>query len=127
MDRVNYWEFPGFENIYLEDSYLLDLRTNSQIEALVEAVLRESHPAYTPPKMGEQYSYKNIVIAFLGVKQYRWLEKKMAPTRDPDGQTDFGNIDELYALNGKYYMSGGWGRIEIVSDPPTVAYPSPSA
>jgi hypothetical protein len=127
MDRVDYWNFPGFEDIYLEDSYLLDLQTNSQVVARVEAVLKESHPAYSPPKSGEQYAYKDILIIFPNVESYRWLGKKMTPTRDPDGRIDYGNIDELYSLKGKYYMAGDWGKIEIVSDPPTVSYAQSAA
>ena len=122
MDRIDYWKFQGFENLYLEDSHLLDLHTDSQVEARVEAVLRESHPDYHGPKPGEQYAYKNIVIAFPNLRNYRWLEKKMVPTRDPDGGIDYGNIDEFYRSNERYFMSGDWGTIEIDSDPPIVRY-----
>jgi hypothetical protein len=122
MQRVDYWQFLGFENIYLEDSYLLDLKTNSRIEALVEAVLRESHPLYAPPRPGEQYCYNDIRIIFPEVREYRWLEKRMTPIRDPDGHVDYGNIDELYLLDSKYYMSGEWGKLEIDSRPPVVEY-----
>lgn len=122
MNRVDYWDFPGFENIYLEDSYLLSLVTNSQIDAHVEAVLRENHPLYIPPKPTEQYSYRHLIIRFPRVREFRWISKQMKPIRDPDGGVDYGNIDELYRLDGKYHMRGDWGHLEVTSDPPIVVY-----
>jgi hypothetical protein len=67
MDRVDYWNFPGFEDIYLEDSYLLDLQTNSQVVARVEAVLKNRIPRTRLPNRG-QYAYKDILIIFPNVE-----------------------------------------------------------
>ena len=120
MDRIDYWKFQGFENLYLEDSDLLGLDTDSQVEARVEAVLRESHPDYHEPKPGEQYAYKNIVIVFPNLRNYRWLKKKMVPARGPDGGVDYGNIDEFYCSNGRYFLTGDWEKIEIDSEPPVL-------
>ncbi len=63
--RLDYFNFPGFENIYLEDSYVLEIKTNStSVEILLEAVLTEQHSLYTNPKNDEQYCYKKSCNSF---------------------------------------------------------------
>ncbi|SKB11761.1 hypothetical protein PL11201_180015 [Planktothrix sp. PCC 11201] len=49
MDRLNYWQLPGLENIYLEDSYVLGIKTDTSIEFFLEAILTENHSLYTSP------------------------------------------------------------------------------
>jgi hypothetical protein len=115
----NYWTFFGFENVYLEDSYLLNVQiNNSSIEFLVETVLTENHPLYTHPLPNEQYCYKKYKIKFPYVRDYQWINKKMTPIHNPDGSVDYGNIDEFYLKNKKYHILGEWGELEIVSEPP---------
>ena len=36
MERLNYWQLPGFENIYLEDSYVLSINANISIQILLK-------------------------------------------------------------------------------------------
>lgn len=126
MSRIDYPLFPGFEDLYLEDSYLLGIETNSAVDMLVEAVLRETHPMYTPPKPGERYSYRTLVIHFPEVKSVEWINKRMTPTRDPDGSVDYGNIDEFHLMDGRYHIKGDWGELAIVSAPPQVLEPTAS-
>jgi hypothetical protein len=53
--RLDYCDFQGFENIYLEDSYVLEIKTNStSVEILLEAIMTEQHSLYTNPKNDEQ-------------------------------------------------------------------------
>lgn len=119
MERLNYWQFPGFENVYLEDSYVLSFnKTDSSVEIPIEAVLTETHPLYAPPLPGEQYCYRQMTIRFFLPQTYNFVLKKMTPIRDPDGSIDYGNIDEFFLENGKYYLNGEWGDLTIVSEPP---------
>lgn len=60
MERLNYWQFPGFENIYLEDSYVLSINDKTSIQILLEAVLTENHSLYTQPLPEEQYCYRRM-------------------------------------------------------------------
>jgi hypothetical protein len=120
MSRVEYHEFPGFESIYLEDSYVLDIRTNSCIEFEVEAALLQSHPLCTKPREGEQYCYRTLSIRFDNVREYSWVEKHMRPIDDPVFGVDYGNIDFFFLEDGRYHIGGEWGALVIVSDVPTV-------
>jgi hypothetical protein len=118
MQRLNYWQFPGFENVYLEDSYVLAIKAKASVEILIEAVLTENHPLYTSPLPGEQYCYRQMTIKFFLPQTYNLVLKKMTPIPAPDGSIDYGNIDEFFLDAGKYYINGEWGELTIVSAPP---------
>lgn len=50
-----YWSIPGFEDLYLEDSWVLDITARPGVlEVVVDLVLRESHLSYKPPLTGER-------------------------------------------------------------------------
>lgn len=119
MERLNYWQLPGFENIYLEDSYVLSINANTiSIQILLEAVLTENHPLYTPALSGEQYCYRQMTVYFPHPQTYDWFLKKISAIADPDGSLDYGNIDDFFMADDKYYLRGEWGELTIVSDPP---------
>jgi hypothetical protein len=118
MERLNYWQFPGFENIYLEDSYVLSINTKISIQILLEAVLTENHSLYTQPLPGEQYCYRRMTVIFPHPQTYDLVLNNISPVADPDGSVDYGNIDEFFMADGKYYLRGEWGELTIVSDPP---------
>ncbi len=45
--QVNYYEFEGFENIFLEDSFILDLKITPLIFTIdLEIVLTKNHFLY---------------------------------------------------------------------------------
>ena len=121
--RLDYFNFEGFENIYLEDSYVLEIKTNStSVEILLEAVLTEQHSLYTNPRENEHYCCKKIVIHFPDVEGVIWIDRKMIPNTDANGEIDFGNIDEFYLENDFYRLSGEWGELKIKSAKPTIEY-----
>ena len=69
----NYWDLPGFENVYLEDSWVTGINaTPGNVFIEVDLVLREKHPAYSPPRHGEQYCYHPATIRFEGVSALSW-------------------------------------------------------
>jgi hypothetical protein len=114
MERVPYYQIPGLEHVYLEDSYVLDVRTSpASVEFSLLVVLREQHPLYSPPLPGEQYCYRNGVLRFANIRRVEWIEKSMAPSTDATGAVDYGNIDEFYEIDEHYYLSGDWGRLEV--------------
>jgi hypothetical protein len=120
MERLNYWQFPGFENIYLEDSYVLSINDKTSIQILLEAVLTENHSLYTQPLPEEQYCYRRMSVNFPHPQTYDLVLNNISPIADPDGSVDYGNIDEFFMADGKYYLTGEWGELTIVSDPPTL-------
>ena len=121
MLRVPYSQFSGFENVYLEDSYVLDIHINpSSVEFLLLVVINEQHPLYSPPECNEQYCFRKGMLRFPNVARLAWLEKSMKPYTDATGSVDYGNIDEFY-LAGEYYnLRGDWGSLEIKSSPPSL-------
>jgi hypothetical protein len=124
MDRLNYWQLPGLENIYLEDSYVLGIKTDTSIEFFLEAILTENHPLYTSPLPGEQYCYRSITLKFPHPQTYNLTLNKMLPIVDPDGTWDYGNIDEFFLENQTYHLIGEWGELTIVSDSPIIEFDS---
>ncbi len=115
-----YYKLSGFEDIYLEDSWVFDVKTNEHfVEILIEAVLTEKHHLYQVPKPDEQYCYKNGRILFLHPTRVRWIKKIMKPNPpDKDGSIDYGQIDYFAYENNKYKLEGSWGELEIISQEP---------
>jgi len=119
MERVPYYELAGLEHVYLEDSYVLDIRTGlASVEFSLSVVLAEQHPLYIAPLPGEQYCYRSGMLRFRSVERVEWVERSMTPYTDSTGAVDYGNIDEFYLTDGHYCLSGDWGRLEIKSSPP---------
>lgn len=124
MPRIEYQNFPGFDQVYLEDSFVLGIETTQHsAELMLEVVLRERHPLYQHPKAGEQYSYRRGSIRFPGAVDVRWIRASIRPSVDAAGDVDFGNIDALYRESGKYGILGDWGELAIVSDAPEIEFP----
>jgi hypothetical protein len=121
MERLNYWQLPGFENIYLEDSYVLSIiNAKISIQILLEAVLTENHPLYTPALSGEQYCYRQMTVNFPHPQTYDLVLNNIKAIADPDSSVDYGNIDDFFMADDKYYLRGEWGELTIVSDPPQI-------
>lgn len=119
IDRIEYFDFPGFENIYLEDSYLLGVTEDeTEIRFLLEVVLSNQHSKYSAPRTGEQHCYKRGEIVFQNVTKKGWNRKSMIPIADPSGEPDFGNIDVFIQQNGVYQIAGEWGEIYITGSKP---------
>ena len=121
MERVPYYQFEGFEHVYLEDSYVLDVRASpSSVEFSLLVVLTEQHPLYSPRLRDEQYCYRSGLLRFPNVRRVEWIEKSMIPFTDATRAVDYGNIDEFYRTDDHYYLSGDWGKLEVESSPPSL-------
>jgi hypothetical protein len=119
----DYWNIPGFEGIYLEDSWVLDITARPGIlELVVDLVLRESHPLFEPPLAGEQYCHRRGVVRFNGVSSLRWEGQGAAPAIDATGERDHGSVDVLRATNDAYMVEGDFGHIVVASTPPSVEF-----
>ena len=50
MKKTQYYDLPELKHLYLEDSFVLDIKEeNNYVEFLIEAVLSEEHPLYKTP------------------------------------------------------------------------------
>lgn len=121
--KSNYFDIKDFENVYLEDSWVLKIKTDSDTaEFLLDVVLTENHPLYTQPKQNEQYCFKRAAINFSEVTAVIWIEVNMIAFTGAAGEIDFGNIDS-FIYDGEYYnLSGDWGELKIQSGKPTIKF-----
>lgn len=110
----NYFEWEGFEALYLEDSYVLGISEEEEIITFyVEAVLTEKHPLYKAPNEDEQYCYKRGRIVFENIKERNWVSRSQLEFVDSESDADLGNIDSLKLDNNRYNLSGDWGELEL--------------
>lgn len=116
---TSYWSLPGFEDLYLEDSWILAIESaESSLNLVVEFVLRESHPKYRAPREGEMYCYQRGRIRFEKVSALSWTGRKTVPAVDAGGEPDLGGFDEFEVAGNDFVLSGDFGRIELRASRP---------
>ncbi len=121
MATKKYYELTGLDGVYLEDSFLLDVRqVRNTIEFFLDVVLRESHNNYQPPQAGEQYCYRRAHLVFRDVVRANWTDLSFVGALDGDEETDFGNIDEFIIRDGNFCLAGEWGQVQITSKAPEI-------
>lgn len=119
--RREYWDLPGMANLYLEDSWVVDIREGgATLTFVVQFVLTEQHANYRPPREGERYCYAFGTLTFPAVTDVSWLERHNARSVDAQGKTDLGNIDVLFEQGGRYHLEGDWGVVEVESQAPVI-------
>ena len=118
---IPYNEFPGFEHIYPEDSFVLSCdETDAEIVFSIDLVLTSTHPSYTPAKPGERYCYRFGKLSFGKPSSVIWTRKEFQPGIDANGEIDFGNIDWMMREGDVYHLAGLWGDVKIKSELPTI-------
>ena len=110
----NYTELPGFEHVYLEDSWVLGIEEGTgSLRFRLDAVLTPGHPRYAAPAAGEQHCYVSAVLAFDGVAEIRWLSRSGEVAVDASGETDLGHVDSLVHDGDRFSIEGDWGAVEV--------------
>jgi hypothetical protein len=128
MERANYTEFEGgFNQVVLEESFVLNVKTTmSFVEIPMNFAVNENYPLYTPPEIDPelepdeqpQYTYRRGRIFFPNMEEVRW-QSRIQPYIDPaSGSVDYGAIDYFYRMDGRYYLAGYWGEMDLISGPP---------
>ncbi|NJL84316.1 MAG: hypothetical protein HC890_17860 [Chloroflexaceae bacterium] len=121
MNHLNYWKLPGFENIFLEDSYVFKIGSTSNLmDLIVEAVLTEAHPQYHPPLPKEQYCYREMILSFPFPQKYLLILSNIKAAKSADNSLDYGGIDKFYRNGDVYCLNGDWEELIIVCDRPTL-------
>lgn len=116
-----YWDLPNLTEIYLEDSWVLNVVAEPATLAFkMEFVLREGHPNYRPPKLGEQYCYMPGLLIFPRVTSLSWEGPSVRPAVDATGEEDYGSVDEFRVEDGGYRLIGDFGDIRVSSAAPEV-------
>ena len=122
---TGYEELPGFEHLYLEDSWVLGVHeSGDELRFDIEVVLTENHPDWLPPKLGELYAYKRVALVFRKPREVTWLERMTGPPAvDASGEIDYGHIDVFRWAGSTFDLQGEWGRVRVHGDPPVVIDP----
>jgi hypothetical protein len=116
-----YHELPNLDDLYLEDSWVLEVQeTPDEVRFRLDAVLRETHPKWSPPKNDEVYAYLPLSLVFPGKVRVDWVEHRMKPVLGPNDEVDYGNIDSFEWEPRFFELEGEWGHVRIESDPPLV-------
>jgi len=114
----SYYKWHDFKNVYLEDSFVLEIdETDDELSFILEVVLTENHPLYTPPNSDKQYCYKKGEIVFQELQSVKWINRNTRPFIDANGSEDYGNIDFFTLSPEGYHLSGDWGEIVVKSSP----------
>jgi hypothetical protein len=112
-----YYEIPGLEHIYLEDSFVLGVSVlPGLVDLLLDVVLREGHCEYREPDIGQQYCFRRGALRFRGVVDFRWRMPEGRPALDASGDTDYGGLDEFVIEGAFRRLVGEIGEIAIVCE-----------
>lgn len=111
---TNYSEVGALSSVYLEDSYVLDIaEAPGELRFKMEVVLTEQHPAYRPPKPGEQYCYADGWLVLPSVTRTEWESRSTQRYTDATGEEDLGNIDFLERRDDHWWIGGDWGEVRV--------------
>lgn len=113
-----YFNWPCFTHIYLEDSFVLEIiKTKNRLSFIMDFVLLENHSNYEKPKINEQYCYKKGALNFDNVSILNCEANSFFNGyTDANNEKDYGNIDVLYKENEVYKIFGDWGEAQVVCD-----------
>jgi hypothetical protein len=115
----SYAEFPELAHVYLEDSYVLEIReTEASVTFVLDAVLTPGHPGWAEPGPDEQHCYVPATLTLAGATEVRWLRRSARTYRDATGATDLGNIDRLVLDGDHYEVAGDWGDVWVFAATP---------
>ncbi|CAA0113597.1 Uncharacterised protein [Halioglobus japonicus] len=105
-----------FNGIDLNDSFVLGwTHEDDQLSFELEASIWPASEYYSKPKDGEYTCYRKAALKFTSVKSINGLKPiELVPsTNDPDGSTDYGNIETLCQTENGFNLSGDFGSVNI--------------
>ena len=124
-----YPSFPGFENISLEDSYVLDIVVHPAVLIFkLDVLLLPDHPEHRAPAPGERACFRQATVVFSSVRDLHWTgQSVIKPAIDASGSADYGSVDSLTRVDNNYKILGDWGEINLQSDAPSLSiHPAPT-
>jgi hypothetical protein len=119
---LDYEMLPGFEDLYLEGSFVLDIvEDEGWVKFVLNAALRPRHPHYERPPAAQAHCYRRLQVTFRELRKTTWFARSELVYTDADGRKDHGCIDSFTAEpDGSYVLEGDWGGVAIESASPTV-------
>ncbi|WP_159072311.1 hypothetical protein [Streptomyces sp. CMB-StM0423] len=123
--RADYTSLPGFEQISLEDSYVLDIEVHpGALTIKLDLLLLPDHPEHRAPLPGERACFRPATITFSPMQAVHWVGQGAPPATDASGTPDFGSVDSMTRIDDGYQILGDWGEINLQSTMPTLAIQS---
>lgn len=114
---VAYYELPGLEQIYLEDSFVLGVEIlPGTVKIQLDVVLREGHPSYVAPSADEQYCFRKGALRLEEVSEVTWRMPTGPPAVDASGDTDYGGIDSYEVDDSVHRIIGEIGELNVTCD-----------
>lgn len=109
-----YYELPGLEQIYLEDSFVLGVEIlPGSVRVRLDVVLREGHASYVAPGVDEQYCFRKGVLRFEDVSEVTRRMPTGPPAVDASGDTDYGGIDRYEVEDSVHRIMGEIGELTV--------------
>ncbi len=103
------------QDILFESSYVLALTVLPYTLTLrMDFALTPEHPLYTPPNPNEQECYVRGTISITGFERLTWETTGILPSRDAEGESDHGNLDEFTREHGRWTLACDAGVIKVV-------------
>lgn len=123
----DYPSFPGFENVGLEDSYVLDIVVHPAVLILkLDVLLLPGHPEHQAPAPGERACFRQATVVFSSVRDLHWTgQNVIKPAIDASGSADYGSVDSLTRVDSGYKILGDWGEINLQSGSPSLSIDPP--
>jgi hypothetical protein len=121
--RAGYRSLPGFEEVQLEGSYVLDIEARpGKLVLRLDLLLEPGHPDFGLPLEGDRACFRPALLCFDAVRGLTWTDQGTPPARDASGEIDYGAIDGFNWSAGNFELVGDWGRIQVdSSQAPTLA------
>lgn len=114
-----YAQWPGFEHILLQDSWVLAIcETPAELQFFLEVALLEGHDHYKTPSPTESHCFQKAVMIFSEAAALCWKDRTHAVSSDANGELDLGHIDAMYREGTSYIVEGDFGIVMIDSAPP---------
>ncbi|MFV0317865.1 MAG: hypothetical protein ACK5O2_13010 [Microthrixaceae bacterium] len=109
-----YYELPGLEQIYLEDSFVLGVAIlPGSVRVQLDVVLREGHPSYVAPVDNEQYCFRKGALTLEEVSEVTWYMPPGPPAIDASGDTDYGGVDSYEVEGSVHRITGEIGELTV--------------
>jgi hypothetical protein len=95
-DDSPYFELPGFESIFLEESFVVAIQDSAEAFAMdLEVVLTPAHRCYVAPGPEEEHCDRVATLAFRGPQEVNWRSRFDQKFFDASNSSDRGNIDSM--------------------------------
>lgn len=114
---MNWNQIELFKGIDLNDSFVLSwAHEDNQLSFELEASIWSESKHYSKPQNGEYTCYRKATLKFTKVQSINGLKSiRLVPsTTDPDGSTDYGNIETLSQTESGFNLSGDFGSVNII-------------